>query len=70
MWSLCTRAPLATERTDAASEQRAAKGNTIGRIVDAKEVAYVVAFLASPRSVAINGDTIATGGGSVGSIRY
>ena len=59
-----------TERTDAAGEQRAAKGNTIGRIVDAKEVAYVVAFLASPKSVAINGDTIATGGGSPGTIRY
>jgi len=59
-----------TERTDAASEQRAAKSNSIGRIVDAEEVAYVVAFLASPRSVAINGDTIATGGGSLGTIRY
>jgi NAD(P)-dependent dehydrogenase (short-subunit alcohol dehydrogenase family) len=59
-----------TERTDAAAEQRAAKGNTIGRIVDAKEVAYVVAFLASPKSIAINGDTIATGGGSLGTIRY
>ncbi len=58
-----------TERTDAASEQRA-KGNGIGRIVDAKEVAYVVAFLASPKSVAINGDTIATGGGTLGAIRY
>jgi NAD(P)-dependent dehydrogenase (short-subunit alcohol dehydrogenase family) len=58
-----------TERTDAAAEQRA-KGNGIGRIVDAKEVAYVVAFLASPKSVAINGDTIATGGGTLGSIRY
>lgn len=30
----------------------------------------VVAFLASPRSVAINGDTIGTGGGSLGSVRY
>jgi NAD(P)-dependent dehydrogenase (short-subunit alcohol dehydrogenase family) len=59
-----------TERTDAAAERRAAKGNTIGRIVDAKEVAYVVAFLASPKSIAINGDTIATGGGSLGTIRY
>jgi NAD(P)-dependent dehydrogenase (short-subunit alcohol dehydrogenase family) len=58
-----------TERTDAAAEQRA-KGNGIGRIVDAKEVAYVVAFLASPKSVSINGDTIATGGGTLGAIRY
>jgi hypothetical protein len=29
-----------------------------------------VAFLASPRSVAINGDAIATGGGSPGVIHY
>jgi NAD(P)-dependent dehydrogenase (short-subunit alcohol dehydrogenase family) len=59
-----------TERTDQASEQRAAKNNTIGRIVDAKEVAYVVAFLASPKSIAINGETIETGGGRPGVIRY
>jgi NAD(P)-dependent dehydrogenase (short-subunit alcohol dehydrogenase family) len=43
---------------------------TIGRIVDAEEVADVVAFLASPRSVAINGDAIACGGGARGSIHY
>jgi hypothetical protein len=30
----------------------------------------VVAFLASPRSVAINGDAIAVGGGAVGPIFY
>ena len=59
-----------TERTDAATEQRAAKTTSIGRIVDAREVAYVVAFLASPKSVAINGDTIATGGGTLGTVRY
>lgn len=59
-----------TERTESATEQRAAKTTSIGRIVDAREVAYVVAFLASPRSVAINGDTINAGGGSLGSIRY
>ena len=43
---------------------------TIGRIVDAREVADVVAFLASPRSVAINGDAIAAGGGTPGAIHY
>jgi NAD(P)-dependent dehydrogenase (short-subunit alcohol dehydrogenase family) len=43
---------------------------SIGRIVDAEEVADVVTFLASPRSVAINGDAIACGGGSRGSIHY
>jgi NAD(P)-dependent dehydrogenase (short-subunit alcohol dehydrogenase family) len=43
---------------------------SIGRIVDAEEVAWVVAFLASPRSVAISGDTVAVGGGSRGAIHY
>ena len=44
--------------------------NTIRRIVDADEVADVVAFLASPRSVSITGDAIACGGGSPGPIHY
>jgi NAD(P)-dependent dehydrogenase (short-subunit alcohol dehydrogenase family) len=44
--------------------------NTIRRIVDASEVADVVAFLASPRSASINGDAIACGGGTPGSIYY
>ncbi|MBV8683470.1 MAG: SDR family oxidoreductase [Caulobacteraceae bacterium] len=43
---------------------------SIGRIIDAAEVADVVVFLASPRSVAINGDAIACGGGARGSIHY
>jgi NAD(P)-dependent dehydrogenase (short-subunit alcohol dehydrogenase family) len=43
---------------------------TLGRIIDADEVAWVVTFLASPRSVAINGDAIACGGGSPGAIYY
>ncbi|WP_148714494.1 SDR family NAD(P)-dependent oxidoreductase [Chitinolyticbacter meiyuanensis] len=59
-----------TERTDSAAEARAAQGNSIGRIVDASEVAAVIAFLASPLSVAINGDAIAVGGGSPGTIHY
>jgi len=45
-------------------------GNMTGRIVTAQEVADVVVFLASPRSRAINGDVIAVGGGSSGSIHY
>ena len=42
----------------------------IGRLVTADEVAAVVAFLASPKSVAVNGDAIAVGGGGVGPIYY
>ena len=44
--------------------------NPLGRVIDAREVAYVVAFLASPKSVAVNGDVIAAGGGQGKSIYY
>jgi NAD(P)-dependent dehydrogenase (short-subunit alcohol dehydrogenase family) len=59
-----------TERTTAATEATFAASSSIGRIVDASEVAWLVAFLASPRSVAINGEAISAGGGSPGWIRY
>jgi NAD(P)-dependent dehydrogenase (short-subunit alcohol dehydrogenase family) len=59
-----------TERTDPANEKSLAASSSIGRIVDAKEVAWVVAFLASPKSVSINGDAIPIGGGSLGTIHY
>lgn len=42
----------------------------IGRLVTAEEVATVVAFLASPKSVALNGDAITASGGNVGPIYY
>lgn len=51
-------------------EAALAKAVSIGRIVTAEEVADVVAFLTSPRSVAINGDAIVTGGGARGAIHY
>jgi NAD(P)-dependent dehydrogenase (short-subunit alcohol dehydrogenase family) len=53
-----------------AIEQRMAEGNSIKHLVDASEVADLVAFLASPRSIAINGETIAAGGGAPRSIYY
>lgn len=59
-----------TERTKPSAEKELAANVSIGRIVDASEVAYVVTFLASPKSVAINGDAIPIGGGSLGSIYY
>lgn len=43
---------------------------SIGRLVTAGEVADVIVFLASPRSVAVNGDAVAVGGGAVGAIHY
>lgn len=51
-------------------EQIMASGNSIHHIVDAREVADVVAFLCSPKSRAINGDAIAVGGGAPRSIHY
>ena len=56
--------------TEQAVEQRMADGNSIRHLVDASEVAQVVAFLASPKSIAINGEAIATGGGALRSIHY
>src|SRR5262249_28754123 len=53
-----------------ALEASIAAGIAIGRMVTAEEVADVVAFLASPRSVAINGDAIVVGGGARGAIHY
>lgn len=57
-------------RSEAEIEAGMTANILIGRLVDAAEVADVVAFLASPRSVAINGDAIACGGGIRGAIHY
>ncbi len=51
-------------------EAQMAAGNSIKHLVDASEVAQVVAFLCSPKSRAINGDAIAAGGGAPRSIHY
>ena len=47
-----------------------AEGISVGRIIDSSEIAYLVAFLCSPKSVALNGDVIAAGGGLSNSIYY
>jgi NAD(P)-dependent dehydrogenase (short-subunit alcohol dehydrogenase family) len=44
--------------------------NLIRRPITPTDVAHVVAFLASPKSVAINGDVIAVAGGVPGAIHY
>ncbi len=51
-------------------EKQMAEGNSIQHLVDASEVANVVAFLCSPKSIAINGDVIAAGGGVPRVIHY
>ncbi len=59
-----------TEKTTPKAEARIAASNTIGRIVDASEIAWLVAVLASPLSGAINGQTLAAGGGTPKVIDY
>ena len=51
-------------------EKRMAESNSVKRIIDASDIANVVAFLASPKSIAINGDAIAAGGGVGTAIHY
>jgi NAD(P)-dependent dehydrogenase (short-subunit alcohol dehydrogenase family) len=61
-----------TTRTERTSEEQAARAseNVIGRMVDAEEIAWLVAFLCSPRSASITGESIGCGGGIRGTIRY
>jgi NAD(P)-dependent dehydrogenase (short-subunit alcohol dehydrogenase family) len=69
-------APLVASRaavrgvSEQAVEDEMAAGNSTRHLVDACEVAFVVAFLCSPKSRAINGDAIAVGGGAPRSIHY
>ena len=56
--------------TEEEARRRMGSGNSVRRIIDAREVAYVVIFLASPKSVAVNGDVIAAGGGAGRAIHY
>ena len=56
--------------TPDAVERQMGAATSIGRIIESDEVAYVVAFLASPKSVSITGDAIACGGGQKGVIHY
>jgi NAD(P)-dependent dehydrogenase (short-subunit alcohol dehydrogenase family) len=56
--------PTRTERTDAETERRAA-GNAIRRMVDASEIAQVVAFLASTKAANVTGVAIDASGGSI-----
>ncbi len=57
-------------RTDTTDDAQVMAANTIDHLVDAEEVARVIAFLCSPKSRAINGDAIVVGGGAKGNIHY
>ena len=50
--------------------ERAMAGNIIGRVVTPEELAAVIVFLASPRSVAITGGAVDAGGGTPGVVTY
>jgi NAD(P)-dependent dehydrogenase (short-subunit alcohol dehydrogenase family) len=69
-------APLVTARaaqqgrSEAEVEAQMAAGNAIRRLLDAADVAAVIVFLCSPRSVAIHGDAVAAGGGVPKAIHY
>ena len=52
-----------TERTTDEDARRSGANNAIGRIVDASEIGWLVAFLCSPKATAITGESIAAGGG-------
>jgi NAD(P)-dependent dehydrogenase (short-subunit alcohol dehydrogenase family) len=56
--------------SDTEMERQMAEGNSVRRIIDARDIANIVTFLASPLSVAINGDAIAAGGGVGRAIYY
>lgn len=65
---LAARAEAEGTTVEALEEKLAS--NSIHRVVDADDVAAVIAFLASPRSIAITGDVIPAGGGVPGPIYY
>ena len=56
--------------TEEEAEARMASGNSVRRIIDSEDIAAIVTFLASPKSIAITGDTIAAGGGVGRGIHY
>ncbi len=55
---------------EAAEQRRLGAGNLLRRPIDASEIGYVVAFLASPKAIAVNGESIAVTGGTPGWISY
>jgi enoyl-[acyl-carrier-protein] reductase (NADH) len=46
------------------------RGNAIGRMVDASEIAYLAAFLASDKAWAITGELIVATGGAGQAVYY
>jgi NAD(P)-dependent dehydrogenase (short-subunit alcohol dehydrogenase family) len=56
--------------SEAEIEKRMDGRNLVRKLITAEQIGHVVAFLASPKAIAINGDAIPAGGGTPGSIYY
>jgi NAD(P)-dependent dehydrogenase (short-subunit alcohol dehydrogenase family) len=56
--------------TEEEAVRRMGAGNLVGRLIDAREIAHVVTFLASPKSIAIAGELIGVSGGQPNAIFY
>ena len=67
---LVTRRATAESRPAAEVERDLAGETAIGRMVTAQDVAWLVCFLASPRSIALQGDVVVAAGGAASEIRY
>ena len=67
---LVARRAAAKSRPATAIEQDLAAETAIGRMVTAQDVAWLVCFLASPRSIALQGDVVVAAGGAASEIRY
>ena len=61
---------LRSSNMDPAVQAKVAATTISGSLLDASAIAWLVAVLASPRNVAINGETIQAGGGFRGVINY
>jgi NAD(P)-dependent dehydrogenase (short-subunit alcohol dehydrogenase family) len=59
-----------TEKTTPEFAAQAGANVTVGRVIDASEIAWLVTILASPKSIALNGQTLQAGGGLFGVIDY
>ena len=60
--------PEEIERGDYA--EGSPRGNALGRMVDAKEVAYVATFLASDKAASLTGSLIVANGGAGNAVYY
>jgi NAD(P)-dependent dehydrogenase (short-subunit alcohol dehydrogenase family) len=56
--------------SEAEAEAALASKNVIKTLITAEQIAHVCCFLASPKSIAINGETVGAGGGMPSAIFY